>query len=117
MHKILIVGGWGRHFKLKSLTATALKLLDMLSISQISIDSGRGGNIWAGGGEAKNLEYSNTIEKASFESGKYSSFLEDWIYNKDYTEGVRILTYFVILNCCEASSEMLALTISSAKFY
>ena len=80
MHKILIVGGWGRHFKLKSLTATALKLFDMLSISQISIDSGRGGNIWGrggGGGEAKNLEYSNTIEKASFESGKYSSFLEN----------------------------------------
>ena len=50
MHKILFVGGWGRHFKLKSLTATALKLLDMLSISQISIDSGRGGNIWGGGG-------------------------------------------------------------------
>ena len=50
MHKILIVGGWGRHFKLKSLTATALKLFDMLSISQISIDSGRGGNIWGGGG-------------------------------------------------------------------
>ena len=76
MHKILIVGGWGRHFKLKSLTATALKLFDMLRISQISIDSGRGGNIW-GGGEARNLEYSNTIEKASFESGKYSSFLEN----------------------------------------
>ena len=38
---------------------------------------GKVGGGGGGGGEAKNLEYSNTIEKASFESGKYSSFLEN----------------------------------------
>ena len=78
MHKILIVGGWGRHFKLKSLTATALKLLDMLSISQISIDSGRGGNIWGRGGGGVKLKIWNIVIPLKKHHSKVVNTVHSW---------------------------------------